>query len=69
MLRVSYYLHTSGNYHVTLWGVGQAISVCPGFFRKVMQAGSVIVGCGEVDSQIAEQLGFVLPAELKQSAI
>lgn len=68
-MRISYYLHWSGNYHVTLFNIGQRISVCPGYFRKQMNATNVIVGCCDITAETAELLGFILPAELKSDAI
>lgn len=70
MLRISYYLHKSGNYHVTLWSVGQTISVTPAFFRKQIAEGrSVIVGVLEVTAETAQHIGFIVPAPVRTSAI
>lgn len=61
MFPISYYLHDSGNYHVTLRTMDQTISLCPGYFRKMIgMEGSVIVGCREVDLQTVVELGFVV---------
>jgi hypothetical protein len=60
MKQLSYVLHPSGNYHVTLICLpSKTISVCPGFFRK--HAGvhpSAIVGCLPASDNLLLQLGF-----------
>lgn len=61
MYQLTYYLHNSGNYHVTLVDRGQTISLCPGFFRKQMepvQLTRVIVGCLPATTELLQRLGF-----------
>lgn len=59
-MQISYYLHASGNYHVTLQAVRQTISLCPGYFRKMISIqGNVQVGCCEIDMELACEVGFI----------
>lgn len=63
MFRISYYLHDTGNYHVTLQTIGQAIILCPAFFRKqIGMKSNVVAGCRDVDLHTIVNLGFVVPS-------
>lgn len=63
MFNLGYYLHESGNYHVTWHQTGQTISFSPRYFRKaVVMRGSVIAASVEVDLRVLLSLGFEIPA-------
>ncbi|MEQ2529760.1 hypothetical protein WMO40_24160 [Bacillaceae bacterium CLA-AA-H227] len=60
MYWISYFKHDSGNYYVTF--SSQTIVVLPGFFKRVIRMqGNVIVGCGQVDAEVLNELGFIVP--------
>lgn len=70
MNQLSYYLHASGNYHVTLIGTKQTISLCPGFFIKhVGIHKNAVVGCLPVTSELSSEIGFNVVKELVMNAI
>lgn len=61
---MSYYEHTSGNYHATLHEAGQTISVSSGYFREIMRMkGYVVAGTSEISVAKALELGFVISEE------
>jgi hypothetical protein len=62
MFDLSYYLHWSGNFHVTLPSVGQQICVSVHAMKRIGIEGAY-VGFVEITIQQALELGFILPAE------
>lgn len=71
MSHVSYWKNdATGNYHVTLHAVSQTIILTPGFFKKVMKMqGNVVVGCREVNFDVLQELGFVIPSEISRKIV
>lgn len=61
-LQASYWLHESGNMHVTLHCLDQTLSVRPGYFKRVLEIEyDVEAGFREITVHQAVELGFKFP--------